>query len=141
MVFSSVRGPALRRHLCLLRSHGGSSTLSATCRALRPWLMICPTASPPGHIKVETRSGGAYVAHRNKLKANDDYKNRRGHSRPHRATAPWRWWRTLRPRPLAGARSRGLAATKPPAAVQACRRRSAAEYIQAIVTALAHPCP
>jgi hypothetical protein len=113
--------------------------LSATCRALRPYLIICPTASPPGYIKAETRSGGAYVAHRNRLERNITASTGGPLPAPPGA-APWRRWRTLRPRPLASSlpwprchkynvHKKQLVhfALKSWAAEQACRRRSAVE--------------
>lgn len=46
----------------ILETQRGASTLSATCRALRPWLMIIAFRCAPGHIKAETGSGGALRA-------------------------------------------------------------------------------
>jgi hypothetical protein len=107
MVFSAVRGPALLALFCLLRSsflltriQAPSSTLSATCRALRPYLMIYPPASPPGDIKAETRSGGASVARLCYHKVQERIKSPAGPLPAPPGAAPWRWWRTLRPRPL-----------------------------------------
>jgi len=137
--FALASASAFRRPLRLLRSsylltriRGGSSILCATCRAPGPWLMILPSGfayglyfgrnavwwclrDPARHTQTIKRSCGA------------------GSLPAPPGQSPWRRWRVRHPKYLQSPYQTDLVRAK----VQACRRRSAVEYIRAVVTALA----
>jgi hypothetical protein len=137
--FALASAAAFRRLLRLLRSsylltriRGGSSILCATCRAPGPWLIIMPSAALRAFVKAVTRSGGAFViplGHTQTIKRACGA----GSLPAPPGQSPWRRWRVRNPKPLLTPCKSDLVR----AIVQACRRRSAVEYIRAFVTALA----